>query len=165
VRHSSGIDVAWDWASGSHWRLDLIGTWYLQRETAVAPEEPSSTVDCAGVVNFECFPTPDWRHIATAAYDSNSWWAITGRWRFYSEVEYTGTLDQIANDQLEIENYFDLSAVVHFMSSHSLTIGVNNILDEEPPLAGATLLPGNANALANYDQLGRYLFANVTLRW
>ena len=44
-------------------------------------------------------------------------------------------------------------------------VGVNNVFDKEPSLLGATL-NNNANTVAGfYDTLGRYLFANVTLRW
>jgi outer membrane receptor protein involved in Fe transport len=80
---------------------------------------------------------------------------------------YTGTTDVIANDQIETTNYFDVSAVFRFMANSDVVVGVNNVLDEEPPLVGPSLSGGvnNANSLANYDQLGRYLFANVTLRW
>jgi len=54
--------------------------------------------------------------------------------------------------------------VIRFMGTHDLTLGVNNILDEEPPLLGAELSQ-SANSNNRYDLLGRYLFANVTLRW
>ncbi|HET6592118.1 MAG TPA: hypothetical protein VFG48_04330, partial [Xanthomonadales bacterium] len=60
-----------------------------------------------------------------------------------------------------------LNGVIRFMGNHDLRFGVNNVLDEEPPLVGGTLVGGinNANSLAIYDQLGRYFFGNVTFRW
>jgi len=63
------------------------------------------------------------------------------------------------------QNYLDLNAVFRFMDSHDLVVGVNNILDKEPPMMGGNL-SNNANTTAGfYDTLGRYLYANVTLRF
>jgi outer membrane receptor protein involved in Fe transport len=139
----------------------------LTKETSPLPDDPNATYDCVGLVNGQCFASPEWRHVFTTTYDSNSFWAITGRWRFYDEVQYDQTTDLIANDNLSDESYFDLSGIVRFMGNHDIRFGVNNILDEEPPLVGGTLVGGinNANTLALYDQLGRYLFSNVTFRW
>jgi iron complex outermembrane receptor protein len=48
--------------------------------------------------------------------------------------------------------------------SASLTLGVNNVLDEEPPLVGGSL-SDNANSLTGYDQAGRYLFGSITVSY
>jgi iron complex outermembrane receptor protein len=167
-QHWQGIDLAWNWgldAWGGNWNFDLIGTYMLKKETTPIPDDPTSTYDCAGVISPVCYPNPDWRHTATATYDSSSWWAITGRWRYYGKVKYEGTTDQIANDNLGAQNYLDLNAVFRFMETHDLVIGVNNVFDKEPPLVGNTL-SWNGNTIPGfYDTLGRYLFANMTLRW
>jgi outer membrane receptor protein involved in Fe transport len=169
-QHWEGVDLAWAYSMdglGGSWDFNLIGTYMLTKETTPIPGDLNSIYDCVGIVNTQCFPTPEWRHVAATTYDSESWWAITGRWRFYDDVFYDGTADVIANDQIETTNYFDVSAVFRFMANSDVVIGVNNILDDEPPLVGNTLSGGinNANSLALYDQLGRYLFGNVTFRW
>jgi outer membrane receptor protein involved in Fe transport len=169
-QHWEGVDLAWAYALeglGGTWNFDLIGTYMLTKETTPIPGDVNAIYDCVGNVNTQCFPTPEWRHVATTTYDSEGWWAITGRWRFYDDVFYTGTSDKIANDQIQTTNYLDLSAVFRFMDNSDVVVGMNNILDEEPPLVGGTLSGGinNANSLALYDQLGRYLFGNVTFRW
>ena len=62
-------------------------------------------------------------------------------------------------------HYFDLSGSWALGDNWSFIAGVNNFLDEEPPLVGGTL-PSNANApFGNYDMLGRNFFANVTFRY
>lgn len=169
-QHWEGVDLAWSYTVdglGGTWDFDLIGTYMMTKETSPLPGDENATYDCVGLVNGQCFPTPEWRHTATATYDSNSFWAVTGRWRFYDEVYYDGTIDLIANDNLKTMSYLDLSAIIRFMGNHDFRFGVNNVLDEESPLVGGTLVGGinNANSLAIYDQLGRYLFGNVTLRW
>jgi outer membrane receptor protein involved in Fe transport len=51
------------------------------------------------------------------------------------------------------------------MDTHDLSLGVNNLLDREPPLLGAWQ-SSQANTVAGfYDTLGRFVFANVTFRW
>jgi len=166
-----GIDVAWSWSPGDHWQMDLIGTLYLEKEKTVIPNNPESTSDCVGLIkasSFDdpngCTATPKWRHTATLTYDSNSFWSLTGRWRFFSKITYDGDTDQIAAGNLGAQNYFDVSALFRFMDTHDLTLGVNNVLDREPPLVGGTL-SDNANSINMYDLLGRFLFADLTFRW
>jgi outer membrane receptor protein involved in Fe transport len=169
-QHYSGIDVALDWsydALGGKFGVNMIGSYWLTKETTLIPNDPNSTNDCVGLVSAECLyiPTSKWRHSAGATYDSYGFWVVTGRWRYYSKVEYEGTLDQIVNDNLAAQSFFDLNAVFRFMGTHDVVIGVNNLFDKEPPLAGNSL-SWNGNTFAGlYDTLGRYLFANVTLRW
>ncbi len=167
-QHWEGIDLAWAWTTdglGGTWRFDFIGTYLMTKETTPLPTEPSTIYDCTGLISSLCFPAPEWRHTATATYDSNEWWAITGRWRFYDDVYYDGSADLIANDNIGNEQYLDVSAVFRFMDTHDLVVGVNNIFDEEPPLIGGSLAT-NANTVSGFwDTLGRYMFANVTFRW
>jgi iron complex outermembrane receptor protein len=167
-RHWEGIDAAWAWTTdgwGGTWKMDLIGTYMLTKEETPIPTIPTSAFDCVGLINVQCFPTPEWRHVFTTTYDSNEWWAVTGRWRYYKDVFYDGTVDQIANSNIGNEQYFDVSAVFRFMDTHDLVVGVNNILDESAPLVGGSLAT-NANAISGFwDTLGRYMFADVTFRW
>lgn len=167
-QHWEGIDLAWTWNLGDYWRFNAIGTYMLSKETTPIPGDNTSTFDCVGEISDICYPSPEWRHVASATYDSNSFWAVTGKWRYYDGVKYYGTDDLIANRNLNgAQQYFDASAVFRFMETHDVIIGVNNILDEEPPMVGNTLSGwGNANQIAGfYDSLGRYFFGNVTFRW
>jgi outer membrane receptor protein involved in Fe transport len=51
------------------------------------------------------------------------------------------------------------------METHDVVVGVNNVFDEEPPLMGSSLA-WSANTIPGFwDTLGRYFYANVTLRW
>jgi outer membrane receptor protein involved in Fe transport len=165
-QHWRGIDVAWAYSLGTNWQFDLIGTYTLEKETVPLPDDPTATYDCAGVVSPVCYPNPDWRHTATATYDSNSWWALTARWRFMSSVDYQGTTDKIAKDNLgKTTNYLDLNAVVRFMDTNDVTFGVNNVLDKDPPMMGNTLSSNGNTFVGFYDTLGRYFYADVTFRW
>lgn len=164
-----GIDLAFNWAMdslGGTWTTNVIGTYMMTKEITPLPADPNSSYDCVGIISTRCFPTPDWRHTASVQYDSNEWWSVTARWRYFHGVDYDGTADLIAQDEMSAaQNYFDLSAVFRFMENHDITLGVNNIFDEEPPMVGGTLTT-NANTIAGfYDTLGRYLFAQATFRF
>ena len=165
----SGIDLAFNWAAeglGGTWNTNVIGTYMLDRTLTPLPAEPDSAYDCVGIVSVRCYPAPEWRHTASLQYDSNEWWSITARWRFFDGVKYDGTTDQIAKKNMgKDQNYVDLSARFLFLENHDITIGVNNIFDKEPPMVGGTLTT-NANTYAGfYDTLGRYLFAQATFRF
>ena len=164
-----GVDLAANYefeALGGAWSANLIGTHMLTKETTPLPAVPTSGYDCVGLISTRCFPTPDWRHTASLSYDSNEWWSVEGRWRYFQGVDYDGTTDTIAQAEMsKSQSYFDLNAVFTFMETNDITIGVNNVLDEEPPMVGGTLTT-NANTIAGfYDTLGRFIFAKATVRF
>lgn len=156
----SGIDLAWAWDLGDNWRINLTGTYKLKMETTPVPNDPNTTFDDVGVYY------PKWRHTFNTTYDSNSWWAVTARWRYYGTMDIESEIDALAEDELGSPfNYLDLNASFRFMQTHDVIVGVNNVFDKAPPLLGGAE-SGNGNTWQGYyDTLGRYLFANVTLRW
>jgi outer membrane receptor protein involved in Fe transport len=58
-------------------------------------------------------------------------------------------------------DYFDLAGTWNVTDSISLRLGINNLMDEDPPLA--TCCGGNTVA-GVYDALGRYWFAGMNVR-
>lgn len=164
-----GVDLAasyWLDALAGDWNINIIGTYMLVKETTPIASLPSSNYDCACKISTDCFPTPKWRHIASFIYDSQEFWSITGRWRYYSSVDYNEGTDQIADENLSAKNYFDLNAILK-LGKHDIIIGVNNIFDVDPPLIGDTmsLTYGNANSVGLYDPLGRFFYTRLTLRF
>lgn len=114
---------------------------------------------------------------------------ISGQWRYFSSVEN----DTLSNDcnlnagddadgdglcpddavsapaaaQLNSVSFFDLALTARLAERYNFRLGVNNILDREPPItdngiAGAPF--GNGNTYPQvYDSLGRFFFAGVTV--
>ena len=82
-------------------------------------------------------------------------------WRYVDRVEDL----RAAGTDLDARHYADLSAVWDFSDTASLRIGINNLFDQAPPLAGIAAGPtafGNGNTFPGlYDALGRYLFATL----
>lgn len=173
-----GVDLNVAWADelpyvGGNIGVAFNGSLALEQTIDPLPGvNNAAAYDCVGVVNPAC-ATSDWRHTARVNYDRDTWWSASVRWRHFSSMDYTlqdgtpGTTDQIVvnnGNQIDAINYFDVSGRFDVSANTRLTLGVNNILDEEPPLVGGSL-SDNANSLTGYDQVGRYLFANITLTY
>ena len=163
-----GLDIAGAYrfdALGGSFRTSLIATYMLTKETLPIPTDANTKTECVGKVNDNCYATPELRATVGVSYDSNEWWSVGARMRYFSKVDYTGTVDVLADKELGATTYFDLNGTFRFMENSDLVIGVNNVLDKEPPLVGGTLTT-NANTIAGfYDTLGRYVFANVSVRF
>lgn len=164
-----GLDFAgayWLDALEGTWNVNMIGTYMMTKETTPIAGDPTTTYDCVSTISTRCYPTPKWRHTASVIYDSHESWSLTGRWRYFSSVDYDGTVDKIIN--LTAMSYIDLNAVFKFSGNHDIIIGINNVLDKDAPLVGDTmnLTYGNANAITGfYDTLGRFFYTKVTFRF
>ena len=169
-----GVDVAGTWtkdALGGTFDVRLVGTYMLTKETEIPAAE---TYDCTGIISSRCYASPEWRHTVTASYDSNSFWAVTARWRYFGGIDYDGGLTNGKSDGVDTivqgevdsgESYLDLNATFRILDNTEILVGINNILDEEPPLVGGSL-SSNANAVAGfYDTLGQYMYAQATFRF
>jgi iron complex outermembrane receptor protein len=138
--------------------MAIIGTWE-QQELQGAPAD-----DCKGNWGATCgSPTPDFQNNLRTTW--NTPWNVDASvlWRYISEVK-----DLNGNDiTLDAVNYFDVTAAWQATESISLRAGINNLFDEEPPVAGGNAGPsnnGNGNVFpGTYDHLGRYWFTRASL--
>ena len=126
--------------------------------------EGAPKTDCKGNWGSSCgYPTPETRNNLRATWLTP--WNITGSvlWRYVSEVE-----DLQGNIDLDSVNYFDIAGIWDiFDDTASIRLGVNNVTDEAPPVAGSAAGPsisGNGNVFPGlYDALGRYWYVGVTV--
>jgi outer membrane receptor protein involved in Fe transport len=137
--------------------MSIIDQWD-QQEVATAP-----VISCEGSWGGTCgYPTLDFRNNLRATWITP--WGVTASvlWRHLAEVE-----DLNGNLDLPSMDYFDLSAIYELNEMVTLRGGINNIADEEPPIAGNAAGPsinGNGNVFPGmYDALGRYMFVGATL--
>ena len=117
-------------------------------------------VDCAGRWGATCgAPTPELRNHFRMTWLTP--WRIhpSLAWRYIDRVEDVNA----AGVDLDARHYVDLSAVWDYSETANLRIGINNLFDRAPPVAGLAAGPtifGNGNTFPGlYDSLGRYLFA------
>ncbi len=174
-RESEGVDVNLGYsivAGNSFFNFKLIGTWLIKKsiDTAVA------AYDCVQYYGNECGdPTPNWRHLFTASWEAGpvvlnlGWRMVGGVWNDeVSPNPAIGNPDNIETLKLNdayyipVQNYYDLSCAYRLKAGVTFMLGVNNILDTEPPLGSGWA--GNdfgAGGHGTYDPYGRYLFSTV----
>lgn len=172
-----GIDVS----AAYSYRTDNLGTFglsmvgtYVDQFTS---QKAGADFDCAGFYGAQCgSPQSKWRHTARLSWTLPDGIGLSGRWRYFSPVTYEAASNQpdlkgafFAGDaRIKSQSYFDLTATARVADKLTLRMGVNNLLDKEPPILSQTAAPissfGNGNTYPGiYDANGRYLFVGVTI--
>ncbi|WP_404401872.1 TonB-dependent receptor [Idiomarina seosinensis] len=166
--NNTGIDANFNFnteVGGGQLAVSLTGTYYMTKEVTTVPGLEGTTYDCAGKINSNCFPQPDWRHSMNFTYSTGDWWSVGAKWRYLGSTEYDGDTDVVLGDGLGSTSYLDLNASFDVTDNVSVLLGMNNALDKEPQLVGG-VLSLNGNTMTGYeDALGRYLFGSVTFRF
>jgi len=156
----------------------FTGTYTAQLITQVVADGPS--YDCAGYYGNTCgVPVPKFKGKLRIGYDT----PLPGL-GVAAQIRHIGavTNDQLSPNQLLAGdlayqgwsrlpqfNYLDLTASYAVNKTVSLLVGVNNVLDKDPPILTSDYFPSafvNGNTyVGTYDTLGRYMFANITLNF
>jgi iron complex outermembrane recepter protein len=157
----------------------------------VQPLTGGPAYDCAGYFGTTCgAPNAKWRHVFNTTWATPwSGFDLTARWRFLSgtDSEQISPNPQLAGNALPLTqhikpyNYFDLSADVSLYKMFRLQLGVNNVLDKDPPIVASsgtsvypsdcpTITPNGSSCNGNtfpgtFDSLGRFFFARVTAQF
>jgi iron complex outermembrane receptor protein len=172
-RRFRGIDLsgAYGFPLGNgRMSLSFSGNYILEKEYSPVPGDDSATYSCEGLINSSC-ATPKWRHIASARYSFDRY-TVGLRWRHIGEMDYEDvdgnplSSDFFLRDKGKVDgyDYLDLSGSVELGDYATWTLGVNNVLDKEPPMVGGGLGPLNGNALGGYDQAGRVILTSVYVK-
>jgi outer membrane receptor protein involved in Fe transport len=165
---TSGYDVAmsygFDMGTYGSLNLSMNGT-YLDSFNVDPVGNAAYEYDCVGKYGNDCFtPTPEWRHRLRAS------WAtpvdgldLNATWRYMGSVDLdTGATGRV-DSTLDAQNYIDLAGQWAARDWVSFRFGVNNVLDQDPPLSASTGTTGNGNTYPqSYDALGRYIFVGAT---
>ena len=160
--------------------ISAVGTYLSTYKTTPLPGQP--TYDCAGYYGNTCgTPNPVWRHKIRATWDT-PWWGmgLSAQWRYFGSVTLDGaTSNTLINGggggyipseaKTGDYSYFDLGATFKVRDNYTLRLGVNNVLDKDPPLIGSDYCPTgqcNGNTFPQvYDALGRYFFAQISAQF
>ena len=116
--------------------------------------------DCKGLYSGSCgVPSPEWRHHARLGWQTPWSVDLSLTWRYFGSVEeFRGNPVQL-DYELDAVNYFDLAANWAVTEKASILVGVNNVLDTDPPITSAVGTTGNGNTFPQtYDALGRWIF-------
>ena len=163
-----GASYSFDLGGMGNLGFNFVGTWL--DELITDPGVPDTAFDCVGVFGNVCgVPSPEWRHTARVSWTHPDGYGTTVRWRYFGSVDNDQGDTRPGNDHLNAVNYIDLALNFRVGDHYNFRLGVNNLLDKEPPINGSQVCPAgpcNGNTWAQvYDALGRYIFAGVTLNF
>jgi iron complex outermembrane recepter protein len=159
--------------------FNFAGTYTAQFITEPGGVLGVQSYNCAGYYGNTCgVPQPKWKHVFNINYDTPLEGLGLGlRWRYLSQVlQDTNSPNPLLNGsvfpyqgwgRIPSYSYFDLTASYVVNKTVSLRLGVNNVMDKDPPLQSTDFFSppfeNNNTYPSVYDALGRYMFANVTL--
>jgi outer membrane receptor protein involved in Fe transport len=136
----------------------------------------STPYDCAGLFGAPCSMQPRWKHTARATWDGSRAVSVSLQWRHTGGARLAALdprfnlTDEVSPGytKLNAQDYFDVAGVLRVRKGLELRLGVNNVLDRQPPLVVSNTSAGDGPYNANtyptwYDPLGRYIFASVAV--
>ena len=173
--NATGLDLQVDWGIELGDTLSLLGpadlnlrflaSWAFDNETIAEPGQPG--LDCLGYFGSSCsgfnvFMQPDRKYVFNVNYNTGSlysrlqWRSIPGLDLFPGAGNVVSSVDAV--------NYVDLNFDYTIADRYTLFFGVDNLLDDEPPVVGFSLA-GDANGdISLYDTVGRRCFGGVRMR-
>jgi iron complex outermembrane receptor protein len=152
--------------------FNLTGTLVTELITESAPGV--DPFDCVGFYSQNCaagtagVPTPEWRHRFRTSWVTPWDVDLSLTWRFMTKVEGFGGPPTFSTARIDYElpkqDYFDIAANWAITEKAGVTLGINNVLDDNPPLSATVGTTGNGNTYPQtYDALGRYVFVRATV--
>ncbi len=173
---TSGIDIGFAYAMNTAiggFDVNMQGTWLNDLTTEPLPGLGS--YDCKGLFGGTCGqPSPEWRHQARFTWSSpDDKGSISLNWRYIGPTALSFNTSNASlkdtpyavNSRLPAANYFDLAASATVMKELTLRVGVNNLLDRDPPALAQGVLSsfGNGNTYPGvYDVAGRTFFVGLS---
>jgi outer membrane receptor protein involved in Fe transport len=167
-----GVDFSasygWDIGAGIL-DLGLVGTYVLDNSQQDADFLPE--FDCSGLLGNTCLrPSPELVFIQTTKWTQGPV-AVQLVWEYIDEVTQDalvlsgGDPADFALTKLDAQHYFGLSGNYEINDTWTVRAGIDNLLDEDPPIpgndwGGTTENSGNTFP-ATYDPLGRKYWFGV----
>jgi iron complex outermembrane recepter protein len=163
--------------------VSFVGT--LLTKYTVEEIKGDGTYDCVGLYGpNKCgSPNPKWRHKLRASWNTPFDVEMAVTWRHLDKLLLQATSDNpklngtedggtrvVVNPvdrELAARDYFDFAVTWNAFKGFSLTGGINNLLDKDPPLSAQTGTgQGNGNTFPSvYDALGRKVFVTASYKF
>ncbi|MBT9499601.1 MAG: TonB-dependent receptor [Burkholderiaceae bacterium] len=155
--------------------LSFVGTLLKKLETEEIKGQ--GTYDCVGLYGpNKCgSPNPEWRHKIRGNWASPWGFDLSVTWRHLSKVTLQTASDNpllkgtpnAVERELAAQNYLDLAGSWKVTKGLTLSGGINNLLDKDPPITSQLATgAGNGNTYPSvYDALGRKIFLSATYKF
>lgn len=177
---TSGLDFNADYSfdfndiglgNAGGFNLNFVGTYLMDYE--VQPISGGATYTCDGNYGGRCgSPLPTWRHKLRATWETPMGIDVSVTHRMFTAVDvstasaaaFAAIPDTFTRKKLEGRHYIDLAASYNIKENWNVRVGVNNLLDKDPPSTTETSGFSNGNTYPQtYDAQGRYLFIGSTI--
>ncbi|MEQ1731797.1 MAG: TonB-dependent receptor, partial [Vicinamibacterales bacterium] len=132
--------------------LQMTGT--LLEELVTDEGGSRKPYDCAGMWSGDAncgIPNPEWRHRFRATWETPMDVELSLTWRYFGEVTreqnvagqggFASSTTPVANQLgtvLDAMNYYDIAGSWQPRDNINIRFGINNILDQDPPLSTGT---------------------------
>lgn len=162
--------------------FSFTGSVALDNPIAVTPGV--SEIDCSGLFGPNCSgagptsPVPRWRHRLRATWRSEHALELSLNWRHIGRLksEFTSANPNLSDpssvfpidSEIAAYNYLDLDGSVEVVPHVIVRMGINNLTNRKPPVAGIIENPllVNGNMVAGmYDTLGQFIFVGATVAY
>lgn len=145
---------------GGDMRINYVAT--VTDESNFTAFPGADTDDCAGKFGQTICgePLPSYKHRTTANWSNDDWTALLS-WRYVGEVDDDDPSFLNYAEKIDGTHYFDASATYRFTDNYAVTFGIDNLLDEKPPLLGDNQEQANTYP-ATYDVFGSTYFLRMT---
>lgn len=181
---TSGVDFDASYRFNLAWgpfgesRFDVGTNFTYTDEFTATPVQalPATKNYCVGAFGPTCGqPIPEWKGTTRITWRSGPA-TLSLRHRYIGEVTVDTYLlpkrlgaafpdkATLTNPVMKAQSYFDLTGVYDVTQDISVTAGVRNLFDKNPPIVGSSA-PSNNTFSATYDVEGRVVYASVTARF
>jgi iron complex outermembrane receptor protein len=181
---TSGVDFDGSYRFNLAWgpfgdsRIELGSNVTYTDEFTATPVQalPATKNYCVGAFGPTCGqPIPRWKGASRVTWRSGPA-TLSLRHRYIGETTVDTYLlpkrlgaafpnkAALTTPVIKAQSYFDLTGVYSVSEDLSLTAGVRNLFDKNPPIVGSSA-PSNNTFAATYDVEGRVVYASVTAKF
>lgn len=162
-------DVPWlnIWADDSRFTVQFVGSFQFADRNIPLPGV--APVECAGFYGGPCSSdavriTPDFRGFLGVNYVSGPI-TINNQFRYIDDLELSPLSPPTQSGTLGAETYWDISVRAKVLDKVELFGGINNLLDNQPPVMGFAA-GGDSNTNPQlFDVIGRQFFIGAAVKF
>ena len=171
-----GFRTDWGLMGNTRWNLDTNWTYVKELTFTPIQDLPNIENECVGTWGGTCGqPVPRWKGTVRLTMNSGKL-TLSARARYQGGVtvdtyliplrqgKTPPALASLTNPKIGAYTYLDLTAGYEFTKAISVTAGVRNLLDKDPPILGSSQLPSNNTIAASYDPFGRSMFVTLNVK-
>ena len=159
----TGYDLIADYTTelfGGSFNVHYVGTYTTEAD--LEPFEGATVIECAGNFGNDCGePIQEYKHRMTFNWVRDQWEAQLS-WRMVGEVDDDDDDTTYFVETIDDTHYFDVVGAYRFNDNVKVTIGIDNVLDEDPTILGDNQEQANTWP-ATYDVFGRTYFARLLI--